>query len=128
MKKALLLLMALCFISSLVFAQEATQPVPASTTPGSELSGCIVDHTSVRLNRDNLDEFIITYTKDDALKPESIDSGYVIFANDRVYPLNEESNAKVVKFLKNADGKLRVKVNARQDNDALYLISIENQE
>lgn len=132
MKKVLFVLMALCFMSSLAFAQEATEPAAANVAAPIPdpigLDGYIIDNASMRANRDNLDKFLKTYTKEVALATENVNSGYSIFANNQGYPLDKESCAKVVEFLKNPDSKLQVRVSAKQAGDALSVSSFINQE
>ena len=133
MKKILFVLMALCFVSSLAFAQEATQPAATTTAPAIAaapeaivLSGTIIDNMCAGANKDTLAEFVKTHTKECAL--QCMNSGYSIFANGKLSKFDNDSSAKIAEFLKNADSKLQVTVTAKQVGDELSLISIKNQE
>lgn len=144
MKKVLFVLMALCFVSSLAFAQDTTQPAAATTTTETTttavtttvtttpeaivLKGYIIDNKCASANNsDTLEEFVKTHTKECTLKPECMASGYSIFADGKLYAFDKDSSAKVAEFLKNADSKLQVTVTAKQVGDELSLVSIENQ-
>ncbi|MFA6129986.1 MAG: hypothetical protein WC731_03260 [Candidatus Omnitrophota bacterium] len=136
MKKILFVLMALCFVSSLAFAQDMAKPVdtttavaaPATTPETMALKGDIIDNMCAGTNKANLAEFVKTHTKECALMPNCQASGYSIFADGKLYAFDKDSNAKVAEFLKNADSKLQVTVTAKQVGDELSLISINNQE
>lgn len=152
MKKVLFVLMAFCFVSSLAFAAEpvattaVTDPATATTTQTTTtattvvttnaavaipeaivLKGDVIDNTCAGANQDNLAEFVITHTKQCALMPGCIESGYSIFADGKLYAFDKDSNVKVVEFLKKADSKLQVIITAKQVGDELSLVSIENQ-
>jgi len=138
MKRILFVLIALCFVSSLAFAQDATQPVAATTTdtavatpaatPAPEvitLKGDIIDNMCAAANKDTLAAFVATHTKDCVLKCAS--SGYSIVADGKLNKLDAGSYAKVSDFLSKADSKLQVTVTAKQVGDELSIVSIENQ-
>jgi hypothetical protein len=147
MKKLLFVLMALCLLSSLDFAadrstgatstKETTAAViPAvSTSMGQAattsrtviLTGDVIDNMCAGGNKANLAEFVKTHTKECALKPGCLDSGYSIYANGKLYAFDKDSSAKVAEFLKKADSKLQVTITAKQVGDELSLVSIENQ-
>ncbi|MDD5505470.1 MAG: hypothetical protein PHR73_01785 [Candidatus Omnitrophica bacterium] len=141
MKKILFVLLALCFASSLAFAQNAAQPVVATTatetaavvatdtaTPEAMvLKGDIIDNMCAGKHKETLAEFVKTHTKECALMPDCVASGYSLFADGKLYAFDQDSNAKVAEFLKNADSKLQVTVTAKQVGDELSLASIENQ-
>ena len=140
MRKVLFVLLAFCFVSSLAFAQDTTNPVAATTTTETTttvatttttpetiaLKGDVIDNSCAAANKDTLADFVKTHTKECALK--CIDSGYSIFADGKLYKFDKDSNAKVGEFLKNADSKLEVSVTAKQVGDELSLVSIENQQ
>jgi len=138
MKKVLFVLMALCFVSSLAFAAESTATIATTdattsatatvTTPETiALKGDVIDNMCAGANKDNLAEFVKTHTKECALKPGCMDSGYSIFADGKLYAFDKDSSAKVATFLKQADSKLQATVTAKQVGDELSLVSIENQ-
>ena len=140
MKKILFVLIALCFVSSLAFAEEAgtvaaatdttaavAATTPAVTTESITLKGDVIDNTCVNANKDNLAAFVKTHTKQCTLLPGCMESGYSIFADGKPYKFDKDSNPKIVEFLKKADSKLQVSVTAKQVGDELNLVSIENQ-
>ena len=141
MKKMLFVLIALCCVSSLAFAEDAkttaapttdTTAAVAATTPAATaesmvLKGDVIDNTCANSNKDNLAAFVKTHTKQCALLPGCMESGYSIFADGKLYKFDKDSNAKVAEFLKKADSKLQVTVTAKQVGDELSLVSIENQ-
>jgi len=142
MKKILFVLLALCFASSLPFAQDASQPVVATTDTETTtvaaaadtavpeamvLKGDIIDNMCAGMHKETLAEFVKTHTKECALMPDCVASGYSLFADGKLYAFDQDSNAKVAEFLKNADSKLQVTVTAKQVGDELSLASIENQ-
>jgi len=139
MKKVFFVLMAICFVSTLAFAEDVTKAVPTTTAavvvtsapvaPAAPvelaLKGDILDNMCAGVNKDVLLEFVKTHTKKCAIA--CMDSGYSLFANGSLYKFNKASNAKVEGFLKKADSKLQVSVTAKQVGDELELVSIENQ-
>ena len=159
MKKVLFVLMALCWVSSLVFAAEYVSPTVTTdtntavateqsttattqvTTPAATvttdaavttpeavvLKGDIIDNMCAGANKGTLAEFVKTHTKECALKPGCLDSGYSIFADGKLYAFDKDSSAKVAEFLKQADSKLQVTITAKQVGDELNLVSIKNQ-
>jgi hypothetical protein len=129
MKKVLFVLLALCFVSSLAFAQDMAKVATTTvTTPEAMvIKGDVIDNMCAGANKDNLAEFVKTHTKECTLKPGCMDSGYSIFADGKLYAFDKESSAKVAEFLKKADSKLQVTVTAKQVGDELNLVSIENQ-
>ena len=104
-------------------ATDAVVNVPETIT----LKGEVIDNLCAGANKEALAEFVKTHTKECALKPECLASGYSIFADDRLYTLDKDSSAKVEEFLKQADSKLQVTITAKQVGDELNLLSIENQ-
>lgn len=135
MKKIIFVLIALCFVSSFAFAEDIAQPVVATEAAPVEtaavepmvLKGDVVDNLCAVANKDTLAEYVKTETKECALKPECVDSGYSILADGKLYAFDKDSSAKVAEFLKNADSKLQVTVTAKQVGEELSLSSIENQ-
>lgn len=141
MKKILFMLIVLCFASSLAFAADTvkstdtttvttTAVTTAAVTASAEtltLKGDVIDNMCAGMNKDTLAEFVKTHTKECALKPGCVASGYSIFADGKLYKFDKDSNAKVAEFLNKADSKLQVTVTAKQVGDELSLVSIENQ-
>lgn len=130
MKKILFMLIALCCVSSLAFAEDLAEPVASMDIATSEvltLQGDIIDNMCAGMNKDTLAEFVKVHTKECALKPACMATGYAIFANGKLSKFDKDSNAKVAEFLNKADSKLQVTVTAKQVGDELSLVSIENQ-
>ena len=120
MNKIILIAIALCFITPLVYA------VDENTV---ELKGIIVDNLSVSFeNKPNaLPDFMVTYTKLSALKPESIASGYSIYIKSDTQKFDLASNPKIETFLKRDDSRLDVRVIVKKTDKGFHLIAIENQ-
>jgi len=119
MNKVLLVVLFLCFFSSLAFAQ--------ATDDAVVMNGTIVDVQSAANNKDNLADFINNYTKKDALVPDAIAGGYGIFMGDSYMKFDNESNAKVVEFLNKPESTLEVTVKVNiGENNILSLVSIQN--
>lgn len=131
MKKFVLIAMAICFVTSLAFAQEtASTETPVFTPVATEimLKGDIIDNLCAGTqNPEELANFIRTHTKQCALMPACVASGYSIFADGKLYKFDKESNAKIEEFLKQEDSKLQAVVTAKQVGEELSLATIENQ-
>jgi hypothetical protein len=130
MKKAVFLMVAMCFVASLAFAQGGALTTPtAASAPAAEqsvLKGTIIDNMCAGSQKpEKLTEFIKTHTKQCALQCES--SGYSIFSDGKLYKFDQDSNAKVAEFLKKEDSKLAVVVTVKKSGEELSLVSIENQ-
>lgn len=133
MKKVVLLVLGLCFVTTLAFAQSASA-VSAPTTMGAvdnaqiTLKGEIIDNMCASSQKpENLANFIKTHTKECALMPNCAASGYSIFSNTELIKFDKASNAKIEEFLKKADSKLAVEVVAKKVGGELSLVSIKNQ-
>lgn len=141
MKRLFLMAMLLCFVTTLAFAQETTTTeTPASTEATTEtptltpsvveitLTGDIIDNMCAGTKTpEELAEFVKTHTKEYALMPNCVESGYSIFANGTLYKFDKGSNAKIEEFLKKEDSKLQVVVTANKVGEDLNLVTIENQ-
>ena len=120
MKKAFLMLAALCFVSSLALAQGSTG------TETVTIKGAIIDNMCLDAHKtEDVAVFIKTHSKECALKCEA--SGYAIFADGILNKFDQDSNAKITEFLKKEDSKLQVAVTAKKSGEVLSLVSIENQ-
>jgi len=120
-----LLTMAFCFIGSLAFAQIAiSTPVVENALT---IKGDIIDNMCATAHKDDLADFVKTHTKECALAPSCVDSGYSIFSDGKLYKFDKDSSAKVAEFLKKEDSKLTVMVTAKMAGEEFNLISIENQ-
>ncbi len=133
MRSLVLLVIALCLVTSLAFAQEAATTVttPAANAPAATeitVSGTIIDnHCAGTQTAQQLSEFIKTHTKQCVLMPVCAASGYSIFSDGKLLKFDKASNAKVEEFLKKTDSKLEVTVTAKKVGDELSLVSIANQ-
>ncbi len=130
MKKTALLATVFSFITSLAFAQAVSVSIPGTASTASEikLKGDIIDNLCAGSQKPEvLSEFIKTHTKECALLPQCVASGYSIFADGKLNKLDKASNAKIEEFLKKADSKLQVVVVAKKAGDVLSIVSIENQ-
>ncbi len=117
MKKVLLVVLALAFMSGLAFAQ------PAEMT----MKGVIIDNMCAGAHKADITEFVKTHTKDCALMPQCVASGYSIVTDGKVMKFDKASNAKIEEFLKKADSKLGVEVVVKKTGEELSLVSIMNQ-
>jgi len=119
MRSILLAAILLFFVSSLACAQETNNAI--------NLEGTIIDCNTMATYGDNIDSHLLTYTKQDALKPAAIESGYGIFLEDDFMKFDKSSDAKIAEFLKKPKNALQVIVKVLVDeNDILSLVSIEN--
>ena len=141
MKKAFVLALVLCIVSPYVFAQDAevisasVDPTAASVSAISAgeitLKGDIIDNRCALAQKaEDLAGFVKTHTKQYALMPDCVASGYSIFADGKLNKFDKEGSAKIEEFLKKEDSKLQavVKATKAESSDELILISIENQE
>lgn len=130
MKKLVLIGIVFSFVASLAFAQEATPTAINPETPATQitLKGDIIDNmcagTKTQLE---LSEFIKTHTKQCALMPNCVESGYSIFTDGALYKFDKESNAKIQEFLRRDESRLQVVITAEKVGDELNLVAIENQ-
>jgi len=119
-------------MATLAFAQSNTESVPAvASTPIMEkaivLMGDIIDNMCANAHKDSLADFVKTHTKQCAIAPGCMESGYSIFADGKLYKFDKDSSVKVAEFLKKDDSKLQVIIAAQEKNGKLSLVSIENQ-
>jgi ABC-type amino acid transport substrate-binding protein len=121
MKKILFVLMALCFVSSLAFAADS-EVTTVTTEPTTTAATTTQTATTVTTAVTTPESVVLK-----GVVSGSIDSGYSILADGKLYAFDKDSNAKVAEFLKKADSKLQVTVTAKQVGDELSLVSIENQ-
>ena len=122
MKRAAFVLLLVCFVSVLAFAQETTTPEAIT------LKGTLIDDTCAGANSADLADFIKTHTKQCALMSGCISSSYSIYADGKLYKFDELSSNKVTEFLRKEENKLDVVVTAQDKNGELNLVSIANQE
>jgi hypothetical protein len=91
------------------------------------LKGTIIDNRCAGMNKDNLADFIKTHTKQCALMPDCVASGYSLFVDGKLHKFDQASNKKVEEFLKKDESKLEVVVKTEKVGEELKLVSIENQ-
>jgi len=91
------------------------------------LKGVIIDNMCVSANKDNLAEFIKTHTKQCALMPDCVASGYSLFVDGKLHKFDQPSNKKIEEFLRKDESKLEVVVKGEKVGEELKLVSIENQ-
>jgi len=110
-------------ITSLAFAEmgavEKAQVV--------NIKGTIIDNACGYGNEKDLANFIKTHTKECALMPGCVESGYSIYNEGKLIKFDKESNAKVEEFLRKTDSKLEVVIEAKKAGEELHLVSIHNQ-
>lgn len=137
MRKVMALVLGLCFVATLAFAQTPTSnavsaptSAPVSMVENTQLTmkGEIIDNMCAGSQKpENLAAFVKTHTKECALMPNCAASGYSIFSEGKLAKFDKDSNAKIEDFLKKADSKLAVEVVAIKVGDELSLVSIKNQ-
>jgi len=139
MKKGLLFGMALFLglglAGSVIFSQpeakikatmeSTTQLATAADTEAMTYTGTIIDNMCASNTKD-IASFIKTHTKECALMPQCVASGYSLYADGMLQPFDDKSNAKVQEFLKKPESKLDVVVTATKADGMLSLISIKN--
>ena len=119
MKKLFLSGLLLCFVLSFALAQETTVT----------LKGDIIDNMCAGTKSpEELTAFVKTHSKDCALAPACAESGYSIFADGKLNKFDKDSGAKIEEFLKKADSKLQVVVEAKTAGEELSLVSVKNQD
>jgi hypothetical protein len=123
MKKIITLLLLVMAFTGYTIAAYAAGADQALTLTGSIVDSQCAGHQTP----EQLASFVKGHTKSCALMPGCAASGYNIFADNQLYKFDKESNAKIVKFLNEADSSLDVKVVAKKSGDLLTLVSIENQ-
>ena len=120
MKKLIILVMMFCLVASLVFAQ---QPVANVT-----IKGVIIDNLCAGSQKpEKLAEFVKTHTKECALKPQCVASGYSIFSDGKLMKFDKISSVDIEAFLRVPVSKLQVVVECVKTGDLLRLVYIENQ-
>jgi hypothetical protein len=131
MKKIALLVLVLCAVVSVSFAEDVAAPVAAAVeavaAPAADVTavaGVVVDNAAVEANRATIAEFAKTYTKDAAVKGEA--NGYSIVAADgKICKLDADSNAKVVEFLKGEAANVAVAAEVKANGEEFTLVSIK---
>ncbi|MFH1641187.1 MAG: hypothetical protein ABIA66_04385 [Candidatus Omnitrophota bacterium] len=147
MKKLALLVVTLAFVSSFAFAEDMmadtakdtmeleAMPIGAEAMPIEVeipetmiLKGDIIDNMCVGTKTPKeVAELVKTHTKQCALMPGCVASGYSILADGMLQKFDMESNVMIEDFLKKEDSKLQVEVVVKKMGDNLSLVSIKNQ-
>jgi len=91
------------------------------------VKGIIIDNMCANANSDNLAEFIKTHTKQCALMPNCVASGYSLFTEGKLHKFDQASNKKIEEFLRKVESRLEVVVKVEKVGEELKLVSIENQ-
>jgi len=128
MKKTVFMLGMAVLLAGGVVAQQAEMPV-ASKDELVTMTGVVVDNMCAGSQRpEKLAEFVKSHSKECALAPACAASGSSIFARGQLWKFDEASSGRIEDFLKNAESKLQVVVDARKTGDILTLVAIRNQE
>jgi len=103
MKRPIILSILFCFVSVLAFAQQGAANL--------QIKGVIIDNFCAGAQKpEKLAEFIKTHTKDCALQPQCVASGYSIFSDGKLMKFDKISNLDVEAFLRLPASKLQVVV------------------
>jgi len=120
MKRIIVLLMMFCFAVSSGLAQQAAANV--------QIKGVIIDNLCAGSQKpEKLAEFVKTHTKECALQPQCVASGYSIFSDGKLMKFDKISNLDIEAFLRLPLSKLQVVVECAQIGDLLRLVYIANQ-
>jgi hypothetical protein len=101
----------------------------AQQAPVLTIRGDIIDNMCAGTQTPSeLAAFVPGHTKECALAPPCVASGYSLFDGTQLYKFDSASNAKVESFLRKAASKLQVVIEARKGKgNVLSLVSIMNQ-
>lgn len=121
MRIMLVAVIAFCIITPSLMAQGP------NSVAALQFWGDIVDNNSIRsLRPGDIVNFMMAYTKEDALKPISRYSGYSIYTNGRFIRFTSGSNYLIVDFLSRPLNTIHVMVTAKWSGDKLEVIMIRN--
>jgi hypothetical protein len=119
MIKVISSLLTIIFVTTMALAQQAEVMT---------VKGYIIDNMCAHSQSpEQLDEFVKVHTKECALAPQCMASGYSIYADHKLMKFDKPSNAKVAEFLNNPDSKLLVTAEVKKAGEELELISIKNE-
>jgi hypothetical protein len=116
MRKVACLMLALAVVSLVGLAADVIT-----------LTGTVIDNRCAEANKADLANFVKTHTKECALMPACVASGYAIFAEGKLTAFDKDSNKKIEEFLQKDASKTHVVIKANLAGHVLSLISIENQ-
>jgi len=92
-----------------------------------KLTGYIIDNAcSARASSENGAEKVKSHTVKCAMMPNCAKSGYAVFADNKLYKLDEAGNQKAAEILKNtkAEKGVQVSVEGTLDGDTLKVTSL----
>jgi len=92
-----------------------------------KLTGYIIDNAcSARASSENGAEKVKNHTVKCAMMPNCAKSGYAVFADNKLYKLDEAGNQKAAEILKNtkAEKGVQVSVEGTLDGDTLKVTSL----
>jgi hypothetical protein len=92
-----------------------------------KLTGYIIDNAcSARASSENGAEKVKNHTVKCAMMPNCAKSGYAVFADNKLYKLDEAGNMKAAEILKNtkAEKGVQVSVEGTLDGDTLKVTSL----
>jgi hypothetical protein len=121
-------------MKALLFALMAAVAVLALSLPTGTLyamsmtmDGYIIDTRCAENNKDNLDEFAPTHSKECALMPVCAESGYQFYSGGKLWKFDKASSDKVHEFLMKPDSTLHVSIEmAHGEGNMITLISVTN--
>ena len=94
-----------------------------------KLTGYIIDNACAagRATGDNAAEKVKNHTVKCAMMPNCAKSGYAVFADDKLYKLDEEGNKKAAEILKNtkSEKSVQVAIEGTVEGDTLKVSSIK---
>jgi hypothetical protein len=91
------------------------------------LAGTLIDNQCAQAHQADLAAFVPTHTKDCALMPACVKSGYSLYTEDgKLLPFTKKSNAKIAEFLQGPASGLRVQITATKAGRYLQLATIQN--
>lgn len=132
MKKMIGLTVLLGMFVSGAYAEDSMKKA-ASAAPAQKAAqemtytGDIIDNRCAKLNKKGLSAFVPAHTKECALMPACIKSGYSIYTKEgELIGFTEKSNKLIEEFLRKPDSKLQVTIKAKKARKNLSLISIQN--
>lgn len=123
MKRGLIVCAAVMLVAGLSWSVEAKKTAPKETV----MQGTLIDNQCVSAHQADLAEFVKTYTKECALLPECVKSGYSLIAADgTVRRFTKKSNAGIVEYLNEENSRLNVEVTVTKAGRWLKLVSIKS--
>lgn len=122
-KLIFLTILALSLYFSLCYAEVKKD----NLTGELEITGTIIDNRNAEKYHDKLDRFIPMYPKMEAVLPINAQTGYSVYSDGELYKFDEDSNKRIIEFLKKRENILKVVVRAKEKNGKLELLSIKNQ-